>query len=122
MNKRLFVGGLPYSLTNDELSSFFSQAGTVVSVSIISDRDTGRSKGFGFVEMATEEEASAAIAKCNGADLAGRKLIVSEAKPMEKREFSSDRRGGGFGDHRGNSSGGRRYGNDRSQRGGGKRW
>ncbi|MBI2644537.1 MAG: RNA-binding protein [Candidatus Wildermuthbacteria bacterium] len=85
MAKKLFVGGLPYSVTDSELSEAFSQAGTVESAVIIADRATGRSKGFGFVEMATEEEAQAAIELWNGKEYQGRKLTVSEARPMEPR-------------------------------------
>ena len=95
MNKRLFVAGLPFSSTQDELRDLFASVGNVVSTSIITDRETGRSKGFGFVEMETSEEASSAIAKLNDTDFGGRKLIVAEAKPMEERR---DRpQGGGFG-------------------------
>lgn len=104
MNKRLFVGGLPFSATKDEVTSLFSQVGTVTSVNIIMDKFSGNPKGFGFVEMATDEEAAAAAAKFNGYDMGGRTLTVAEAKPMEER------RPGGGGDYRG--GGGR--GGDRS--------
>jgi cold-inducible RNA-binding protein len=85
MANRLYVGGLPYSVNDDELSEVFSAQGTVTSARVITDRDSGRSKGFGFVEMSTDEEAAAAIQALNGTDLGGRKLTVSEARPMEKR-------------------------------------
>ena len=85
MAKRLYVGGLPYSSTADGLKSAFAQAGTVESSNVIMDRMTGRSKGFGFVEMATDEEAQAAISMWNGKDFEGRKLTVNEARPMEER-------------------------------------
>ncbi len=85
MAKRLYVGGLPYSSTTEALKSAFAQAGSVESANIIMDRMTGRSKGFGFVEMATEDEAQAAISMWNGKDFEGRKLTVNEARPMEDR-------------------------------------
>ncbi len=81
MGSKLFVGGLPYRTTNDELQSAFQQAGTVVSASVIIDRATGRSKGFGFVEMGSDAEAQAAIDMWNGKDFDGRTLTVSEARP-----------------------------------------
>ena len=101
MNKRLFVAGLPFAATEEEIKNLFSQAGTVVSVSIITDKFTGKSKGFGFVEMNTPEEALKAIETLHDTDFGGRKLVVAEAKPLEKREFKprfgggNDRRGGG---------------------------
>ncbi|HJY99064.1 MAG TPA: RNA-binding protein [Patescibacteria group bacterium] len=85
MNKRLFVAGLPFTTTEEELRNLFTEVGVVVSVKIITDRETGRSKGFGFVEMETPEEATGAIAKLNDTDFGGRKLVVAEAKPMEER-------------------------------------
>lgn len=85
MNKRLFVAGLPFTSTEEELRTLFTEVGVVVSAKIIMDRETGRSKGFGFVEMETPEEATAAIAKLNDTDFGGRKLVVAEAKPMEER-------------------------------------
>lgn len=97
MAKKLYVGGLPYATTEGELQSLFEQAGTVESVAIISDRMSGRSKGFGFVEMATDEEAQSAIEKFNGKELGGRTLVVNEARPMEKRERPPRRDEGGYG-------------------------
>jgi RNA recognition motif-containing protein len=79
--KKLFVGNLPYSTTNEELGEFFAQYGEVLSAAVIMDRATGRSKGFGFVEMANDEEADAAIAQADSAEFEGRKLTVSEARP-----------------------------------------
>jgi RNA recognition motif-containing protein len=79
--KKLFVGNLPYTTTNEVLGEFFAQFGEVLSASVIMDRATGRSKGFGFVEMANDAEADAAIERGNGAELEGRKLTVSEARP-----------------------------------------
>jgi RNA recognition motif-containing protein len=92
MGKKLYVGNLPYSATDQILSDTFAQCGTVESSKVIMDRDTGRSKGFGFVEMSTEAEAQDGIKKFNGADYDGRPLTVSEAKPMVPRES----RGGRF--------------------------
>ena len=85
MNKRLYVGGIPYSSTEDSLKDAFSQAGEVTSVRIILDRMTGRSRGFGFVEMATEEEAQKAIELFDGKDFDGRTLVVNEARSDERR-------------------------------------
>jgi RNA recognition motif-containing protein len=93
MGKRLYVGNLPFSATEQELVDAFSQCGTVESAKIITDRDTGRSKGFGFVEMSNDAEATDAISKFNGADYSGRPLTVNEAKPMAPRD---NNRGGGF--------------------------
>ena len=84
-SNKLYVGGLPYSTTEADLKELFSEHGTVESVRVITDRETGRSKGFGFVEMSSQEEAEAAIEKLNDSDLEGRTLVVNEAKPREKR-------------------------------------
>jgi len=86
MGKRLYVGNLPYSVTEQDLNEKFGAFGTVESASLITDRDTGRSKGFGFVDMAAESEAQAAIEQLNGTDYDGRPVTVNEAKPMKKRE------------------------------------
>ena len=96
MAKKLYVGGLSYGTTEDALKELFAQAGTVESATIITDRMSGRSKGFGFVEMSSDEEAQKAIELFNGKELEGRKLIVNEARPMEsrpKRDFDSGGRG-----------------------------
>lgn len=85
MNKKLFIGSLPYSTTEEALQEAFSQAGSVVSVAIITDKMTGRSKGFGFVEMGTEEEAQKAIEMWNGKEFGGRTITVNEARPMTER-------------------------------------
>jgi len=85
MAKKLYVGGLSYSTTDDGLKETFSQAGTIESAVVITDRDSGRSKGFGFVEMATDEEAAAAIEMFNGKELDGRTITVNEARPKEDR-------------------------------------
>lgn len=96
MNKKLYVGGLSFQTTEDTLGASFAQAGTVVSAIIIKDKFSGQSKGFGFVEMSTEEEAQAAISMWDGKDLDGRTVKVNEAKPMEDRpprrdNYSSNR-------------------------------
>ncbi|OQX20658.1 MAG: RNA-binding protein [Desulfobulbaceae bacterium A2] len=93
MGKKLYVGGLSYNTTEQGLRDFFSQAGMVDSAIIINDRETGRSKGFGFVEMSNDQEAQDAIQKFNGTQLDGRSLTVNEAKPQAPR----DNRGGGGG-------------------------
>ncbi len=103
MAKKLYVGGLSYSTSDDALRDAFSQAGTVESATIIMDKMSGRSKGFGFVEMATDEEAQKAMEMWNGKELDGRNLTVNEARPMESRPprrggfDRGDRGGGGFG-------------------------
>src|SRR3972149_541684 len=83
MNKKLYVGNMPYTVSSDDLRKQFTDAGTVVDAVVISFKDTGRSKGFGFVEMETEDAAKAAIEKFNGSDMGGRKMIVSEARAQE---------------------------------------
>jgi cold-inducible RNA-binding protein len=98
MTTKLYVGNLAFETSSDELKTLFAQAGTVESVSLIEDRETGRSRGFGFVEMSTKEEGAAAIQQFNGKDMGGRALNVNEAKPRE------DRGGGG-----GGRNGGSRY-------------
>src|SRR6266404_6265313 len=94
VGKKLYVGNLPFSATEQDLSETFAECGTVDSVKIITDRDTGRSKGFGFVEMSTDDEAQKAISKFNGADYGGRAMTVNEAKPMAPREGGGGGRGG----------------------------
>lgn len=97
MSKRLFVGGLPYSLTEAQLKDLFTPVGTVNSCNLIIDKYSGRSKGFGFVEMENDEEADKAIETLNGKDVEGRKIAVNVARPLEERpqrNFQSDRRGG----------------------------
>lgn len=93
MGKRLYVGGLNYQTSADTLTELFAGAGAVEKTTVITDRDTGNSKGFGFVEMATDEEAAKAIEMFNGQELEGRKLSVSEARPREERS-GGDRNGG----------------------------
>jgi len=110
MGKKLYVGNLPFSATDQILHDTFAQCGTVESAKIIIDRDSGRSKGFGFVEMSTDQEAADAITKFNGADYDGRPMTVNEAKPMVPREsrggFGGGGGGGGGGGRNGNRSGG----------------
>ncbi len=92
---KLYVGGLPYQVTEDQLREIFSPHGTVESATVITDRMTGRSKGFGFVEMSSQEEAQQAIDKLNGTDLEGRNITVNEAKPRQPRSGGGGR--GGYG-------------------------
>ncbi len=99
MEKKLYVGSLSYDSTEDTLKEAFSKAGTVASASVIADKMSGRSKGFGFVEMSSEEEAQKAIEMYDGKELDGRKIIVNEARPMNKDRGSF----GGGGGNRGNS-------------------
>jgi cold-inducible RNA-binding protein len=119
MAKRIYVGGLPYSATEEELENLFSASGTVTSATIITDRYTGQAKGFGFVEMSTDEEAEAAIAALNGTMMGGRNLTVNEAKEREERPRSG---GGGYGGGNRGGGGGNRgggYGSGGGNRGGG---
>jgi RNA recognition motif-containing protein len=85
MATKLFVGSLAWATSDDSLKAFFESAGTVVSASVIKDRETNRSKGFGFVEMSSDEEAKAAVSQLDGKDLDGRAVVVSEARPREER-------------------------------------
>ena len=87
MENKLYVGNLPYQANEDSLKELFAEAGTVNSASIIMDKFSGRSKGFGFVEMSSEEEAKKAIELLNGKDMEGRNIVVNEARPMEKKPF-----------------------------------
>ncbi|HXK41431.1 MAG: RNA-binding protein [Anaerolineae bacterium] len=117
MESKLYVGNLPYSITEEDLRELFAQAGAVQSVALIKDRDSGRSKGFGFVEMETAEAAQAAITKFNNYEYQGRNLTVNIARPREDRGGSG---GGGF--RSGPGGGGRPRGGDRDRRGGGRSW
>src|ERR1700733_15428094 len=119
MGKKLYVGNLSYSATESSINDLFSQIGTVDSVRLITDRDSGRSKGFGFVEMSTDEEAEKAISELNGKEIDGRALTVNEARPQEPRSgggFGGGGRGGGGG---GGSRGGFGGGGGGGGRGGG---
>lgn len=121
MSTKLYVGNLAFQTTSEELQELFAQAGTVQSASVIEDRETGRSRGFGFVEMSTNDEAAAAINQFNGKEVNGRALKVNEAKPRENRgggggggrRFSNGR--SGFGGARGGNRGGN-YGGQREPR------
>ena len=99
MSKKLYVGNLPFSVTQDSLEQLFSAKGEILSITLISDKYTGQSRGFGFVEMKRDEDAQKAIDELNGYELEGRALVVNEARPQEPRE-------GGFREHRGGSSSG----------------
>jgi len=95
MGKRLYVGNLPYSMSEEELANAFTKAGTVVDVAIVVDRDTGRSKGFGFVEMADEAAAAAAVQQLNGTQVGGRTIKVAEANPRPARQNRGPNTGSG---------------------------
>src|SRR5688572_12545973 len=120
MGKKLYVGNLPFRVTDQDLNDIFAQVGQVASAKVIMDRDSGRSKGFGFVEMNTDEEAQKAIDQMNGADLDGRPLTVNEAKPMAPRTGGFGGGGGGGGGDRG-GGGGRGFGGGGGGGGGGGR-
>ena len=118
MGNKLYVGNLPYSVRDEDLQQHFSQFGAVTSAKVMMERDTGRSKGFGFVEMGSDAEAQAAINGMNGQSMNGRSVVVNEARPMEARPPRTG--GGGFGGpHR--DGGGPREGGFRSPYGGGPR-
>lgn len=119
MGNKLYVGNLPYSVRDDDLQQAFGEFGTINSAKVMMERDTGRSKGFGFVEMGSDAEAQAAIAGMNGQSLGGRSITVNEARPMEPRPPRSGGFGGGGGGYGGGRSGGGGYGGgDRSGGGG----
>jgi RNA recognition motif-containing protein len=115
VGRKLYVGNLPFSATEEDISAKFSACGTVESAKLITDRDTGRSKGFGFVQMGTDEEAQAAIAAMSGQENDGRALTVNEAKPREERSGGGSRGGYGGGNR---SGGGGGYGGGASRSGG----
>ena len=114
MGNKLYVGNLPYSFRDEDLQQAFAAHGTVTSAKVMMERDTGRSKGFGFVEMGSDAEAQAAINGMNGQSLGGRSITVNEARPMEARPP----RTGGFGGGGGDRSGGGGYGGGGGGRGG----
>jgi cold-inducible RNA-binding protein len=117
MGNKLYVGNLAYSIRDDDLQQAFSQFGTVSSAKVMMERDTGRSKGFGFVEMGSDAEAQAAISGMNGQALSGRSIVVNEARPMEPRP---PRTGGGYGGGGyGGGGGGGGYGGGRREGGSG---
>jgi RNA recognition motif-containing protein len=104
MSKKLYVGNLPFSVTQDALEQLFTAKGEILSISLISDKYTGQSRGFGFVEMKRDEDAQKAIEELNGFELEGRALVVNEARPQEQRSS------GGFRERRGGFGGGRQGG------------
>jgi len=106
MGSKIYVGGLPYAATEQQLSDLFAQHGTVASARVITDKFTGQSRGFGFVEMSSDEEAQKAIAALNGTQMDGRTLTVNEARPQEPRTGGGGGRGGFGGGGGGRSSGG----------------
>ena len=110
MSKRLFVGGFPYSITSSQLEEIFAKFGKIVSCDVITDKYSGQSKGFGFVEMEDDAEADKAIAELNDTELEGRKITVNVARPREERAPGSNNRGGDYrgGDNRGSRGGGYR--------------
>jgi RNA recognition motif-containing protein len=123
MSTKLYVGNLAFQTTSQQLQELFAQAGTVESASVVEDRDTGRSRGFAFVEMSSQEEATAAIEQFNGKEVGGRALKVNEAKPRENRNGGGgrgfgggNRGGGGFGGNRGGGRGGSNGGGHREPR------
>ena len=117
MSRKLYVGNLSYNTTEAELETLFAASGTVESVRVMRDMATGRARGFGFVEMATDEEAQAAVAACHGQEFGGRALTVNEARPQEARSG-----GGGFGGGRGGAGGGGGFGGGRGGRRSEPRW
>ncbi len=123
MGNKLYVGNLPYSVRDEDLQQSFGQFGAVTSAKVMMERDTGRSKGFGFVEMGSDAEAQAAIAGMNGQPLGGRSVVVNEARPMEARPPRSGGGGfgggGGYGGGGGDRSGGGGYGGGGGRSGGG---
>ena len=115
MSMKLYVGNLSFSTSNQDLSDLFAQVGSVETASVVEDRETGRSRGFGFVEMASREEGEKAIEELNGKEFGGRELKVNEAKPRENRGFGAGggNRGGGAGTWNSGGYGGGRSGNSR---------
>ncbi|MFO0106683.1 MAG: RNA recognition motif domain-containing protein [Burkholderiales bacterium] len=119
MGNKLYVGNLPYSVRDEDLQQAFGEFGAITSAKVMMERDTGRSKGFGFVEMGSDAEAQAAIAGMNGQSLGGRSITVNEARPMEARPpRSGGFGGGGGGGYGGGGRSGGGYGSDRSGGGG----
>ena len=118
MGNKLYVGNLPYTVRDEDLQQSFGEFGSITSAKVMMERDTGRSKGFGFVEMGSDAEAQAAIAGMNGQSLGGRSITVNEARPMEARPPRTGGFGGGGGYGGGDRSGGGYGGGDRSGGGG----
>ena len=124
MSTKLYVGNLSFRVTSDDLHEHFSQAGSVESANVVQDRETGRSRGFGFVEMSTEDDANNAIAQFNGQEYDGRNMVVNEARPRENGGGGGGGRGGfgGGGGRGGNRGGGGGGGRGGYGGGGGGRW
>jgi RNA recognition motif-containing protein len=122
MSMKLYVGNLSFQTSSSDLQDLFSQAGTVESASVVEDRDTGQSRGFGFVEMSSREEGEAAIQQFNGKEVGGRNLNVNEAKPREDRGGGRPGGGGGRGGFGGGGNRGGGGGGNRGGGGGGSRW
>ena len=120
MSTKLYVGNLSFRVSNEDLLEHFSQAGSVESANVVMDRETGRSRGFGFVEMSNADEATAAIAQFNGEEYDGRNLVVNEARPREDGGRGGNRGGGGGGGRGGYGGGGGRGGNRGGGGGGGR--
>src|ERR671918_1952197 len=110
MSMKLYVGNLAFQTSSEDLQQLFSQAGTVESATVVEDRETGRSRGFGFVEMSSKEEGTAAITQFNGKEVNGRSLTVNEAKPRENRAGGGGGGRGGYGGNRGGGYGGNNRG------------
>lgn len=104
MSNKLYVGNLSFRVTSEDLQEYFAAAGSVESANVVFDRETGRSRGFGFVEMASEDAANSAIAQFNGQEYEGRNLVVNEARPREDRGNGGNRNGGGRGSYGGGGS------------------
>ncbi|MEY3613900.1 MAG: hypothetical protein RJB14_3622 [Pseudomonadota bacterium] len=119
MGNKLYVGNLPYSVRDEDLQQAFGEFGAITSAKVMMERDTGRSKGFGFVEMGSDAEAQAAINGMNGQSLGGRSITVNEARPMEARPPRTGGFGGGGGGYGGGRSGGGGYGGGGDRSGGG---
>ena len=119
MSMKLYVGNISFNTSNQDLNDIFGEFGAVESANVVEDRETGRSRGFGFVEMSSKSEGEAAISALNGKEVDGRELKVNEAKPREDRGFGGGG-GGGRGGNRGGGGGGGGYGG--GNRGGGSRW
>lgn len=125
MSTKLYVGNLSFRVTSEDLHEYFAQAGSVESANVVFDRETGRSRGFGFVEMTSEDDANSAISQFNGQEYDGRNMVVNEARPRENGGGGGGGRGGyggGGGGNRGGGGGRGGYGGGGGNRGGGGRW
>jgi len=122
MSNKLYVGNLSFRVTSEDLQDYFASAGAVESANIVMDRETGRSRGFGFVEMASEDAANNAIAQFNGQEYDGRNMVVNEARPREDRGGGGRNGGGGRGGYGGGGNRGGGYGDEGGGYGSGGRW